>query len=191
MDAQVTRRLLEAERARLQQLREGVEAELPRGRESESTAELSALDQHQADAGSELFEREKDLSILARVEVELRDVQDALGRLDRGTYGTCQVCRTPIPDDRLEAVPATPFCIEHETQRERSEANAHPDSSAFADDIAAREGSQHLEFLPTDDEEDEDLQLGPEERAIHLTDPGAGGRPVAMTANEVERAEER
>jgi RNA polymerase-binding transcription factor DksA len=190
MDAQVTRRLLEAERERLLQLRRGVEAELPRGPESESTAELSALDQHQADAASELFGREMDLSIVARVDTELRDVDDALDRLERGTYGSCQVCRAPIPDNRLEAVPATPFCLDHESQREGSEANAHPDSSAFADDIAAREGTHHLEFLPTDDEEDEDLQLGPEERAIHLTDPGAGGRSMAMTPNEVEQAED-
>ena len=43
----------------------------------------------------------------------LRDVEAALARLDDGTYGTCTVCGKRIEPARLEAIPETPFCLEH------------------------------------------------------------------------------
>ena len=58
-------------------------------------------------------ERAPDLSILTQVESELEDVERALGRLDEGTYGTCQACGAAIDDARLAAEPATPLCREH------------------------------------------------------------------------------
>jgi len=87
--------------------------------ESESVGELSSYDQHQADMGTETFEREKDLSILEQVEAELADVEHAMRRLDDGTYGTCEVCGSAIPDERLEALPAARLCLEHQAQAER------------------------------------------------------------------------
>ena len=44
---------------------------------------------------------------------QLDDVQHALGKLDSGAYGTCEVCGEAIPDDRLAALPATRFCMQH------------------------------------------------------------------------------
>jgi DnaK suppressor protein len=41
----------------------------------------------------------------------LRDVDHALDRMDAGTYGTCERCRQPIADERLEALPAARLCI--------------------------------------------------------------------------------
>lgn len=194
MDAHMSRRLLSAERERLLRVRSALEREHPHEPDAESAAELSALDQHQADLGSEMFEREKDLSILVRVDAELREVTDALARVDRGAYGACQTCGRPIPEDRLEAVPATRFCVEHEGLWEGNQITAalpegvYPDEAAFAEDIAAREGAQHLEFLPTDDEVEEDLGLGPEESALHATGP-AGEPSEILTPDEVELAE--
>ncbi len=46
---------------------------------------------------------------------ELDDVESAIARLAEGTYGTCVVCGAQIPDERLEAMPATKWCIEHAT----------------------------------------------------------------------------
>jgi DnaK suppressor protein len=152
MDVQTSKRLLEAERERLLEVRRGLEGELPHESEGESTAELSVLDQHQADIGSEMFEREKDLSILVAIDNDLRDVSDALARLEQGTYGACEGCGAAIPPERLEAVPATRFCIEHETQWELEQVTVHAGAAAFADDLAAREAVRHPEFLPDDDE---------------------------------------
>jgi len=109
------RQRLEEERERLWAVRAHLANDhLDEESADESTAELSHMDQHQADAGSDTFEREKEFTILGQVEGELRDVERALQRLDDGTYGRCEVCREPIADERLEAIPAARFCVQHQ-----------------------------------------------------------------------------
>ena len=120
MDTDLARQRLAEERERLDEVRSTFDAEgLTDQSESDSVGELSSYDQHQADLGTETFEREKDLSILEQVEAELADVEHALRRLDEGTYGMCEVCGKPIPEERLEAMPATRFCLEHQAEAER------------------------------------------------------------------------
>lgn len=118
MDADHARDRLTEERERLQELHEEYER-LREEAEEDNTHELSTLDQHQADAGSETFDRERDLSLLEQVEGELADVEHALRRIDDGTYGTCEACGEPIPDERLEAMPAARFCVVHQASAER------------------------------------------------------------------------
>ncbi len=128
MDMDEARRRLEAERDRLQGVRSGFDDEhLTEESEDESLSELSDIDQHQADVGTETFEREKDLSILEQVDAELADVERALQRIDDGTYGTCEVDGKPISEERLEALPATRFCLEHQTAIERDSQRARVD----------------------------------------------------------------
>src|SRR5436305_14223176 len=127
MDSDEARRRLEEERARLEGVRETFADEhLSDESESDSVSELSSIDQHQADLGTETFEREKDISILEQVDAELADVEHALQRLDDGTYGTCELDGKPIPEERLEAQPAARFCVEHQAEAERQAARARP-----------------------------------------------------------------
>ena len=127
MDPDEARRRLEAERDRLLGVRETFADEhLNDESESDNVSELSSIDQHQADLGTETFEREKDMSILEQIEAELADVDHALHRLDDGTYGTCEVDGKPIPEERLEAMPATRFCLEHQVQAEREAMHGRP-----------------------------------------------------------------
>ena len=120
MDNDLARQRLADERVRLADVRSTFDDEgLTEQSETESVGELSSYDQHQADMGTETFEREKDLSILEQVEAELADVEHALRRLDDGSYGTCEVCGKVIPDERLEALPATRLCLEHQAEAER------------------------------------------------------------------------
>jgi DnaK suppressor protein len=51
--------------------------------------------------------------LVRTVELQRRRVQDALGRIDEGTYGVCAVCGTEIDDERLEARPEVSTCREH------------------------------------------------------------------------------
>jgi DnaK suppressor protein len=128
MDADEARRRLEAERARLTEVRSEFDVDhLSDESESESLSELSSVDQHQADVGTETFEREKDISILEQVDAELSDVARALQRLDDGTYGTCEFDGKPMPEERLEAMPAARFCVEHQAEAERQAARARPE----------------------------------------------------------------
>jgi len=127
MEADEARRRLETERERLTRLHSEFDDEhLTEETEGESISELSSLDQHQADVGTETFEREKDLSILEQIDAELADVEHALKRLDDGTYGTCEFDGKPIPEERLEAQPAARFCVEHQAEAERQAARARP-----------------------------------------------------------------
>jgi RNA polymerase-binding transcription factor DksA len=114
MDGDQGRHLLAAEQRRLDGIREGIVAQgMAEETEAESIAE-SDNGQHQADVGTETFDRERDLGILEQVEAELTDIEHALARLDDGTYGQCEACGAAIDDARLEALPAARFCLAHQ-----------------------------------------------------------------------------
>jgi RNA polymerase-binding transcription factor DksA len=120
MDPDVARQRLDDERVRLEETKATFDDEHLRDEsEDDSISELSSIDQHPADIGTETFEREKDLSILEQVEAELADVEHALRRLEDGTYGICDACRQPINEARLEALPAARFCLEDQAAAEQ------------------------------------------------------------------------
>lgn len=115
------RKRLEDERERLLRLRDGIHDETsPDEPEASEIQELSVIDQHPADVGSEVFEREKDLSIADTFSTELEDIEAALAKIDAGTYGTCEVCGKPIGDARLEAIPHARFCVDDQASAERT-----------------------------------------------------------------------
>ena len=118
MDKAKASRRLEEERTRLQGIRDGLQREQDEG-SSETGGELSSVDQHPGDSGTETFEMEKNVSLLEQVDDELQEIEAAAQRLERGTYGTCQACGRPIGDARLEAMPATRFCVEDQAKAER------------------------------------------------------------------------
>jgi RNA polymerase-binding transcription factor DksA len=114
MDAERARELIVNERERLVGLvrergAEGIGTESER----DNISELSGLDQHQGDIGTETFEREKDFSLLEQLEAEIGDLDAALRKIDEGTYGICEMCGREIEPDRLEAMPGTRTCFEH------------------------------------------------------------------------------
>jgi RNA polymerase-binding protein DksA len=80
----------------------------------DETGELmsSSSDNHLADTATETYERELDEGLEADAREQLREVEDALERLESGEYGTCRVCGKEIPPERLEAVPWTTLCID-------------------------------------------------------------------------------
>lgn len=118
MDEARARKLLDGEVARVRRLMSEVrDGGGCAASESDSGSELSHYDQHQADVGTETFEREKDLAILESLERELAELEAALRRVDAGTYGRCEACGEEITPERLEVHPAARFCTEHEPRR--------------------------------------------------------------------------
>ena len=109
---------LEGERTRLQGIRDGIQREQD-DVIADAGGELSSVDQHPGDSGTETFEMEKNVSLLEQVDDELLEVEAAVQRLEGGSYGSCQVCGQPIGDERLEAMPATRFCVEDQAKAER------------------------------------------------------------------------
>ena len=111
-DTPVKQRLLDA-RARLSSTAGHVADEINLDEtEQSSVTELSSFDQHQADLGTETFEREKEITIIGSLEEQVVEIDAALARLEQGTYGKCESCGQPIGEDRLEALPTARLCIE-------------------------------------------------------------------------------
>jgi DnaK suppressor protein len=112
---------VEADRARelLRRERDRVEQELASLRADRGDGELSNMDQHTADAGTELFENERDRSMVDRLEGELEAIERAERRVDEGTYGISVDSGEPIPDARLEAVPWAERTAQEQSRYER------------------------------------------------------------------------
>jgi len=118
MDTTTYRDLLSEERERLVAIRDGL-AETTEGTEREPASANPSSGDHPADAGSEMFERSLDLSIVQELEGQLLDVEHALDRIGNGSYGTCEACGREIGAERLAARPAARFCLDDQTAAER------------------------------------------------------------------------
>ena len=81
-------------------------------RSLEDEAEEETFDQHPADAASITLGREIDTTLEENSEQVLRAIDDALARIEAGTYGTCGRCGNPISAARLEAMPYANKCID-------------------------------------------------------------------------------
>jgi RNA polymerase-binding transcription factor DksA len=116
MEPTEARRRLEEEAQRLREMRAEQDEQ---GSLQGDPTELTQLTQHPGDLGSEVFEQEKEMAVADLLEEQLAEVEAALERIDAGTYGTCQLCGEPIGEDRLEARPASRYCVTHQQERER------------------------------------------------------------------------
>lgn len=76
-------------------------------------------DNHPADAGSEMFEREKDLGLRQSAQRMLEQIDHAFHRMGRGQYGVCEGCGREIEVDRLEVMPMAATCIDCARAREQ------------------------------------------------------------------------
>lgn len=70
------------------------------------------FDDDPADAGSASFERETAQSLSNHARRQLAQIDEALRRMDAGTYGTCERCGNPIETERLEALPQATLCMD-------------------------------------------------------------------------------
>jgi RNA polymerase-binding transcription factor DksA len=81
--------------------------------------EASAVGQHQADAGSDAYEKDFALSLLSQEQDALYEIEEALKRIEVGTYGVCEMSNKVIPHARLEAIPFARFTVECQQQLEK------------------------------------------------------------------------
>jgi DnaK suppressor protein len=82
-------------------------------------SEASAFGMHQADAGSDAYDRDFALSLLSQEQDALYEIDEALKRIELGTYGKCEMSGKPIPRARLEAIPFARFTVECQSQLEK------------------------------------------------------------------------
>ena len=76
-----------------------------------------SYDENFADSGQVAAEQGENRALVMQLGDALRDVEAAIAKLDEGTYGVCEVCGRDIGEPRLEAMPATRYCIEHASSR--------------------------------------------------------------------------
>lgn len=82
-------------------------------------SEASAFGMHQADAGSDAYDRDFALSLLSQEQDALYEIDQALKRIELGTYGICEMSGKHIPRTRLEAIPFARFTVECQSQLEK------------------------------------------------------------------------
>lgn len=68
-------------------------------------------DEHDPEGATIAYERQQAAALLEQARGRRRDLERALDRLDRGTYGMCEQCGEPIVADRLEARPSARTCL--------------------------------------------------------------------------------
>ena len=85
----------------------------------EASGDLSAYTVHMADMAADTYERELSMNIVSSEQELLYQIDDALKRLDDGTFGTCQQCSQPILMSRLKAVPYASLCIACQRTKEQ------------------------------------------------------------------------
>ena len=103
------RERLNAERARLAEQVDTLTADFDA---IVASSELvSTDDEHDPDGSTVAFERQMVAGLLREARHQLEAVDAALARVDEGTYGRCTTCGRAISSERLEALPATPVCL--------------------------------------------------------------------------------
>ena len=77
----------------------------------DSSGDLSGYSMHMADVGTDNFEREIALGLVSNEQQVLYRINEALKRIDEGTYGKCETCGQLIKESRLKALPFATMCI--------------------------------------------------------------------------------
>ncbi len=89
------------------------------GLAKESAQEMAGYSLHMADSGTDNFDRDFALSLLSSDQDAIYEIEEALKRIERNTYGVCELTGKQIPRSRLEAIPWTRFTVHAQAQLER------------------------------------------------------------------------
>jgi len=121
IDLQKMKARLEAKRAELQESIAGLTEAHP---EPVGPIEASDGSQEFEDVAVDFLEIQQEQSLLVNQQALLKEVEDALKRIEQGTYGKCVDCGRPIPEKRLEAIPWAARDVECEEQLEQRNLSA-------------------------------------------------------------------
>lgn len=89
------------------------------GLAKESQSEMESYSLHMGDSGTDNFDRDFALSLLSSDQDALYEIEEALKRIEKGTYGVCELTGKPIPRARLDAIPWARFTVEAQSQLEK------------------------------------------------------------------------
>lgn len=116
-------------------------------------SEASGSGEHQADAGSDAYDRDFALSLLSKEQDGLYEIEQALARIDNGTYGICEMSYKIIPIPRLEAIPFARLTVECQAQWEKEKGQNARFRPRVALGFAGGQNDVDLSVSLDDDEE--------------------------------------
>ncbi|UCD57441.1 MAG: TraR/DksA C4-type zinc finger protein [Candidatus Hydrogenedentota bacterium] len=122
----MNKRLMNQMKKQLEKLRANLNHELQHLSENnlnrsqrDSSGDLSGYSYHMADVGTDNFGREMELNIASNENERIRMIEEALERIEDGTFGKCLSCDGKIHVDRLKAIPYARLCIECARESEK------------------------------------------------------------------------
>ena len=89
------------------------------GLAKESAKEMESYGVHMADSGTDNFDRDFNLSLLSSDQNVIYEIEEALKRIEKDTYGVCEITGKPIPQTRLNAIPWTRFRVDAQSELEQ------------------------------------------------------------------------
>jgi len=87
--------------------------------QKEASGDISGYTYHMADVATDNYDREFSLGLASNDRKSLYELEDALKRIEEGSFGICDVCKNPIAKIRLKAVPSARLCIKCQEKREK------------------------------------------------------------------------
>jgi RNA polymerase-binding transcription factor DksA len=117
------------------------------GLAKESAEQMAGYSLHMADSGTDNFDRDFALSLLSSDQDAIYEIEEALKRIEKHTYGMCELTGKPIPKARLDAIPWTRFTVEAQAQLEREGALRQRKLGALGtvDSVGATEADEEEE----------------------------------------------
>jgi len=103
-----------------------IEGETLKKSRLDASGDLSSMPIHMADLGTDNYEQEFALGLMDSERRLLTEIDEALQRIEDGTYGICQGTGEPIPKPRLEAQPWARYCVEYARRVEQGLVDENP-----------------------------------------------------------------
>jgi len=137
----------------------------------DSAGDLSSMPIHMADIGSDNYEQEFSLGLMDSERKIVREIHEALKRIQDGTYGVCEGTGDPIPKVRLKGIPWTRYCLKFAEMVEKGlatepdhafmdESELGDDEEEDMDDEQEDSDNSNVFFYGYDDDDDEEEEDG-------------------------------
>ncbi|MBI2929623.1 MAG: TraR/DksA C4-type zinc finger protein [Verrucomicrobia bacterium] len=123
-------------------------------RAKDANEAVPAYSMHMADSGTDNFDRDFALSLLSSSQESLYEIEEAIKRIERGTYGRCELTGKPIPEVRLQAIPWTRFTAAAQKQLEREGSSGRARFGA----LRSVQEAATLETEDADEKEEEEAE---------------------------------
>ncbi len=115
----------------------------------DDAGDLSSYGQHMADAGTDTFDRDFALSMVASEQEALTEIEAAIQRIKNGTYGICELTQKPITRERLTAVPFARYSTEAQKEVEKTRYRSRGPAGLFGE--SGDEGSKMMDDVDGDE----------------------------------------